>query len=86
MNDAVFEPGISRPESLAELIDNISPTVYASLKSAIELGKWSDGTRLSADQVETCLQAVIIYEAENLRESDRAGFGMPGGCSKQQNK
>jgi len=52
MEDDLSAPVLSRPESLAELIDNISPTIYDSLKSAIELGKWPDGSRLSSEQVD----------------------------------
>ena len=77
---------LSRPESLAELIDNISPTIYDSLKSAIELGKWPDGSRLSSDQVDKCMQAVILYEAEHLPQQRRTGFGLPERCAKQQKK
>lgn len=84
MTDDNLQPALNRPESLAELIDNISPTIYASLKSAVELGKWSDGTCLSAGQVERCMQAVILYEAENLPEPERTGFDLVTGCAKQQ--
>lgn len=86
MKDDLSAVGLSRPESLAELIDNISPTVYDSLKSAIELGKWPDGSRLKRDQVDRCMQAVILYEVENLPPQQRTGFFLPVGCSKQQNK
>jgi uncharacterized protein YeaC (DUF1315 family) len=54
------------------------------LKSAIELGKWSDGSRLSGDQMDKCMQAIILYEAENMPQQQRTGFGLPAGCSKQQ--
>ena len=33
---------------LQVLLNNITPTVYEALKRAVELGKWTDGTRLSA--------------------------------------
>ncbi len=81
--DEYVNPAPERPESLPELIENISATIYASLKSAVELGKWSDGTRLSSEQVERCMQAVILYEAENLPEQERTGFGLATGCAKQ---
>ena len=83
MIDDFSEVSLKRPESLAELIDDISPSIYHSLKSAIELGKWSDGTRLGKRQVEECMQAIILYEAENLPEQSRIGFGIPSECSKQ---
>lgn len=86
MEDDLSASILSRPESLAELIDNISPAIYDSLKSAIELGKWSDGSRLSSDQVDQCMQALILYEAENLPQQQRTGFGLAGRCSKQRKK
>ena len=86
MEDDLSASVLARSESLAELIDNISPAIYDSLKSAIELGKWSDGSRLSSDQVDKCMQAVILYEAENLPQQQRTGFGLSGRCSKQQKK
>jgi len=84
MKDNLSASELSRPESLAELIGNISPATYDNLKSAIELGKWSDGSRLSGDQMDKCTQAIILYEAENLPQQQRTGFGLPAGCSKQQ--
>lgn len=86
MEDDLSASILRRPESLAELIDNISPAIYDSLKSAIELRKWSDGSRLSSDQVDQCMQALILYEAENLPQQQRTGFGLPGRCSKQRKK
>ena len=86
MENDLSVPVLSRPESLAELIDNISPTIYDSLKSAIELGKWPDGSRLSSEQVDKCMQAVILYEAERLPQQQRTGFGLQARCSKQQKK
>ncbi len=84
MKDNLSASELSRPESLAELIGNISPAIYDNLKSAIELGKWSDGPRLSGDQMDKCMQAIILYEAENLPQQQRTGFGSPVGCWKQQ--
>jgi uncharacterized protein YeaC (DUF1315 family) len=57
-----------------EMIDNMSPEVYASLKQAVELGKWPNGVRLTAEQTELCLQAVITYDYSNKAEEDRVGY------------
>jgi uncharacterized protein YeaC (DUF1315 family) len=34
--------------------------------------------------MDKCMQAIILYEAENLPQQQRTGFGSPVGCSKQQ--
>lgn len=58
-----------------EIIQKIDPTIYASLRSAIELGKWPDGRGLSKEQKEICMEACIYYENNsNIAESDRIGF------------
>ncbi|MEJ6679447.1 MAG: DUF1315 family protein, partial [OM182 bacterium] len=44
-------------------------------------GKWGDGARLSPEQVESCLQAIILYETKNLPESERIDSSIPTGCS-----
>jgi len=57
-----------------KLIKTMTPEVYESLKRAVELGKWPNGERLSAQQRETCLQAVIMYDHQHKQEEDRVGY------------
>ena len=71
------EPGAGRPESMDALIGRISPEVYDRLRSAVELGRWSSGERLTPRQLEHCMQAVIAYEHHNLPVSERTGFIRP---------
>lgn len=73
----------SRPQSLDELTGRITPAIHAQLKSAVELRRWSDGERLSPDQLENCLQLVILYEAAQLPEDQRTGFALPVNCHGQ---
>ncbi|PIE42515.1 MAG: hypothetical protein CSA49_00340 [Gammaproteobacteria bacterium] len=56
------------------MIKSITPEVYENLKRAVELGKWRDGTPLTQEQRETCMQAVIAYDHEYKAEQDRVGF------------
>ncbi|MCV6625734.1 MAG: YeaC family protein [Cellvibrionaceae bacterium] len=60
-----------------KLLDNISPEIYQNLKRAIELGKWPDGRRLSSEQRQLSLQAVIAYEHKHLPEAERTGYIPP---------
>ncbi|WP_303289080.1 YeaC family protein [Marinobacter sp. SS5-14b] len=58
-----------------ELIERLDPTVYRSLKQAIELGKWPDGRAISREQRAICLEAVIYYENKhNIPEQERVGY------------
>jgi len=84
MSGEYEEMNLLRPESLSGLIDEITPDIYASLKIAIELGKWNDGSNLNPEQLESCLQAIILYESRHLAESERTGFNFPAACSSKQ--
>ena len=58
-----------------EVIERLDPTVYQNLKRSIELGKWPDGRKLTPEQREISLQAVIYYENKhNIPEEERVGF------------
>ncbi|MDO7640152.1 MAG: YeaC family protein [OM182 bacterium] len=81
MSEKIPEIPFDKPESIDALVDAMTPTIYENLKTAVELGKWGDGTRLSAEQVESCLQAIILYETKNLPESERIDSSIPTGCS-----
>ncbi|PQA49355.1 YeaC family protein [Amnimonas aquatica] len=59
---------------LARMLQVLTPDIVASLRRAVELGKWPDGRRLTREQVETCLQAVIAWETKHLPEQERSGY------------
>ena len=56
-----------------DMIDNMSPEVYGRLKQAVELGKWPNGVKLTPEQTELCMQAVITYRGkrEPMHHQDR---------------
>jgi uncharacterized protein YeaC (DUF1315 family) len=57
-----------------QMIDTLSPAMYRSLRRAVELGKWPDGSRLTPEQRENALQAVIAWGERHLDENERVGF------------
>lgn len=59
---------------LQSLLESITPEIYESLKRAVELGKWPNGERLSSEQRELCMQAVLYYDTRNFSERERIGF------------
>lgn len=67
-------PKIGLPMDFEQLINNITPDIYRSLKRAIELGKWPDGRVLTQQQKELCMEAVINYEHHHVAETERVGF------------
>lgn len=67
--------------SFVEMIENITPDIYQSLKLAVEIGKWSDGRKLSQEQRELSLQALIAWEVQNVPEEQRTGYMGPQECS-----
>ena len=60
--------------SFAEMIENITPDIYQNLKLAVEIGKWPDGRKLTLEQKEMTLQAMIAWELQNLPEDQRTGY------------
>ena len=60
--------------SFVEMIENITPDIYQSLKLAVEIGKWPDGRKLTQEQKELSLQAMIAWELQNLPEDQRTGY------------
>ena len=64
----------NRYNTVEEMIELINPEVHRNLKTAIELGRWANGDKLSQQQREHCLQAVIAYESRHLEQEDRVGF------------
>lgn len=65
---------IEKPQTWQELLAAMTPEIHQSLKTAVELGKWPNGDRLSAEQVDLCLQAVIAYDERNLPETERVAY------------
>jgi len=57
-----------------KLIKSMTPDIYASLKLAVELGKWPNGEKLTQEQRQTCLQAVILYDHQHKPEQERVGY------------
>lgn len=64
-----------------DAIANITPEIYQNLKLAVEIGKWPDGRKLTQEQKELTLQALIAWEIQNLPEEERIGYMGPQECS-----
>ncbi|SMF40115.1 hypothetical protein SAMN02745866_02594 [Alteromonadaceae bacterium Bs31] len=60
-----------------EILKHLTPVIYQRFKTAVELGKWPDGSKLSAKQLETCLEAIVVYEQKYIEETQRTGYVPP---------
>lgn len=60
-----------------QLLSSLTPDIYQSLKRAVELGKWPDGNKLTTEQRQLCMEAVIAYEQRNLPPEERTGYVPP---------
>ena len=63
--------------NLQQLLQSITPDIYERLKLAVEIGKWPDGQRLTQEQRELCMQAVISYEHQHLPAEAHTGYIPP---------
>ena len=72
---------MEKPQSWQQLVVGMTPQIHQSLKTAIELGKWPNGDKLTPTQLEHCMQAVIAWdqlylpEHERTAHIDRSGIG-----------
>lgn len=57
-----------------DILNSLNPEIVAKFRTAIELGKWGNGVRLTDEQRQTCMQAVMVWEHEHLPVEERAGY------------
>ena len=57
-----------------ELIESIYPEVYKNIQSAVELGKWPNGLKLTQEQREYSMQVLIAYDAAHKSHENRVGY------------
>lgn len=60
------------------LVNTMTPEVYQSLLQSVETGKWLDGNPLTEEQKETCIQAVMLYQAKVLKSDQHMTVGEAG--------
>ena len=68
-------------QNLSDLVDKITPDMHADMRRAIELGRFPDGRRLSQEQREGMMQALIAWEQRHLPEEERSGYLGQKNCS-----
>ncbi|MFT5421517.1 MAG: hypothetical protein ACI9D5_002274 [Candidatus Endobugula sp.] len=63
--------------NVQELLDSLTPEIYHQLKQVVELGKWPTGGKLSVEQKNLCIQAVIAYEQKHYKPEEYSGYVPP---------
>ncbi|MCO7027955.1 YeaC family protein [Vibrio paracholerae] len=61
-----------------QLINAIMPEAYQRLLYAVETGKWPEGTPLSQQQRDSCMQAVMLYQSKHNTQADHMSVGVGG--------
>lgn len=64
-------------EQFEQIAQQLTPEIYQNMRRAVELGRWPDGRKVTDAQRETCLQAIIAWEAVHLPEEERTGYLPP---------
>lgn len=64
-------------DSFDALLASITPDIHEKLKTAVALGRWENGEKLTPEQKANCLQAVIAYDQANLAPEQRVGYVKP---------
>jgi len=62
-----------------ELLASMNQQIRDQLSQSVELGKWPDGRKLTEQQKENSLQAVILWDSVNGQETDEPFKVMKGG-------
>ena len=57
-----------------QMIETMTPEMFQNLRRAVEIGKWPDGQKLTPEQRENAMQAVIAWGQCHLSEQDQVGF------------
>ncbi|TDE23453.1 DUF1315 family protein [Vibrio owensii] len=64
-----------------QLLNAITPEVYERLVYAVETGRWPEGTPLSQEQRDSCMQAVMLYQSKHNTEAQHMTVAVGGEIS-----
>lgn len=64
-----------------QLLNAMNPEVYERLTYAVETGKWPEGTALTQEQRDSCMQAVMLYQSKHNVEAQHMTVAAGGDIS-----
>lgn len=57
-----------------DILSTLTPQIVDKFRTAIEIGRWENGEKLTDAQRQTCMQAVMVWEHEYLPIAERTGY------------
>jgi len=63
---------------LINVVENLSEDMYCRLKSAVETGKWPEGTIVDEAQRESAMHIVMAYQSRVLKSDENMTIGPDG--------
>lgn len=64
--------------NVEQLLSAMTPEVYERLNYAIETGRWLDGTPITKEQRDSCMQAVMLYQSKHNHDSQHMSVAVGG--------
>ncbi len=64
--------------NVEQLVNAMTPQVYANLQDAVATGKWPNGDALSDEQKANSLQMVMLYQAKVEQSHEHMTIGADG--------
>lgn len=61
-----------------DVVKAMSPEIYERMVQAVETGRWPDGQKLTAEQLENAMELVMVYQARCLQQDDHFSIGPTG--------
>ncbi|MGF1691873.1 YeaC family protein [Photobacterium kagoshimensis] len=61
-----------------QILHAMTPEVYQRLMTAVEVGKWPDGTVLTQEQRDATMQAVMLYQSRNNQDAEHMSVELGG--------
>ncbi|KMV30292.1 DUF1315 family protein [Photobacterium swingsii] len=63
---------------LEKVLHAMTPEVYQRLMTAVEIGKWPDGTVLTQEQRDATMQAVMLYQSRHNQDAEHMSVEVGG--------
>lgn len=64
-----------------QLVNAITPEAYERLLYAVETGKWPEGIPLNQQQRDSCMQAIMLYQAKHNHDAQHMTVAQGGEIS-----
>jgi hypothetical protein len=61
-------------ESYLQAVESLTPDIIERLRTAVEIGKWPNGEKLSDEQRNNAMQALMIWQAKHGPDDDSQPF------------